>query len=285
MTASPEQVSVEGREGWIFDVRAAGPKTGAPVILLHGFPQDSTCWDQLIGPLTVAGYRTIAPDLRGYSPGSRPSRVDDYALDHLLEDVLDIADDFGSESFHVVGHDWGGVLAWALAVRHADRILSLTSLSMPHPKAFQQALLTPVQAARSLYALFVQIPVVPERLLLARDSYVLRRALQATGLSAERARYYARRMNEPDALSSALAWYRAAMRSPARERGSTVARPTLYLWGTADPALGRRAAETTADHVTGPYRFERLEDAGHWLPETEADRVIGPLLDHLAGAP
>jgi len=284
MRSASERVSVKGRDGWVFDVRLRGPSTGAPVILLHGFPQDSTCWDGIVDALAAEGYRTIAPDLRGYSPGSRSGRVDDYSLDHLIEDVLDISDDLGAHPFHVVGHDWGGVLAWTLAARHADRVLSLTSLSMPHPKAFREALLTPAQAICSIYGLFFQIPIAPEKLLLAGDAYVLRRALQASGLGAGRARYYARRMQEPDALSCALAWYRAALRSPSRGGGTTVTRPTLYLWGTSDPALGRRAAEGTAQHVGGPYRFERLEGAGHWLPESEAERVIDPLLDHLATA-
>ena len=273
---------MKGREGWVFDVRIEGSPAGAPVVLLHGFPQDSTCWDDLIGPLAAEGYRAIAPDLRGYSPGSRSGRVDDYSLEHLTEDVLDIAGDLEADPFHIVGHDWGGVLAWALAARHSDRILSLTSLSMPHPKAFRQALFTPAQAIRSLYGLFFQVPIAPEKVLLAGNGYLFRHALQVGGLSAERATYYVRGMMEPDALSCALAWYRAAVRNPPRGGASTVTCPTLYLWGTADPALGRRAAEQTGRHVGGPYRFERLEGAGHWLPENEVDRVIAPLLDHLA---
>ena len=284
MRSASELVSVKGREGWVFDVRVEGSATATPVFLLHGFPQDSTCWDAIVEPLVAQGYRAIAPDLRGYSPGSRSGRVDDYSLDHLTGDVLDIADDLEADPFHVVGHDWGGVLAWALAARNADRILSLTSLSTPHPKAFQQALFTPAQAIRSLYGLFFQIPIAPEKVLLAGDAYLFRHALQASGLSAERANHYAGRMKEPDALSCALAWYRAAVRNPPRGGGSTVTRPTLFLWGTSDPALGRRAAEQTGRHVGGPYRFERLEGVGHWLPESEADRVIDPLLDHLANA-
>jgi pimeloyl-ACP methyl ester carboxylesterase len=284
MRSTSQRVSVTGREGWVFDVRVEGPPTGAPVVLLHGFPQDSTCWDDLIDPLAAEGYRAIAPDLRGYSPGSRSGRVDDYSLDQLIEDVLDIADDLGAELFHVVGHDWGGALAWTLAARHADRILSLTSLSMPHPKAFRRALFSPAQAIRSLYGLFFQVPIAPEKMLLARDAYLFRHALRTSGLPAQRASHYARRMTEPDGLSCALAWYRAAVRNPPRGRGSTVTCPTLYLWGTSDPALGRRAAEQTGRHVGGPYRFERLDGAGHWLPESEADRVIDPLLDHLATA-
>lgn len=282
MKSASKRVSVKGREGWVFDVRSEGPPAGAPVVLLHGFPQDSTCWNNLIDPLAAEGYRAIAPDLRGYSPGSRSGRVDDYSLDHLTEDVLDIAGDLGADRFHVVGHDWGGVLAWTLASCHPDRILSLTSLSMPHPKAFRQALVTPAQAIRSLYGLFFQIPIAPEKVLLAGNAYLFHHALQASGLPAERARHYARRMMEPDALSCALAWYRAAVRNPPRGGGSTVTCPTLYLWGTTDPALGRRAAERTGRHVGGPYRFERLEGAGHWLPEAEADRILDPLLDHLA---
>ncbi len=121
-------------DGLSFDVRVSGPQAGEP-LLLHGFPQDSTCWDVLGESLVAAGYRTIAPDQRGYSPGARPRNVGSYSLDNLTGDVIALADDFELEGFHLVGHDWGGVVVWELAARRPERVSSLTSLSMPHPAA------------------------------------------------------------------------------------------------------------------------------------------------------
>lgn len=261
-----------------FHVLACGPVDGTPVMLLHGFPQNATTWVPLLERLGAAGYRAVAPTQRGYSPGARPADRSAYALDHLTGDVLGIATALGMRRFDLVGHDWGGVVGWALASGSPDRVQTYTSLSMPHPAAYIRAL-AGRQGVRSLYAAFFQLPVVPELVLGAADGVVLRRSLEVTGLSPTDA---ARYVSVLDAASrhAALQWYRATDPRTLAALGPAVV-PTLYVWGRNDAALGRVAAEATADHVTAPYRFEEL-DASHWLPE-ECPDVVGALIEsHLS---
>ncbi|HLZ38869.1 MAG TPA: alpha/beta fold hydrolase [Mycobacteriales bacterium] len=272
-----------GSEGLVFDVRDRGPADGAPVVLLHGFPQDATSWDELAGRLADAGYRTLAPDQRGYSPRARPRGRAAYAMPHLTGDVLALLDAAGLDSAHVIGHDWGGAVAWALGARHPDRVRTITALSTPHPSALGRAVLRGGQALRSWYMGLFQLPWLPERMQLARGGAPLRLWLERSGLPASYAAHYAARMAEPRALPSALMWYRAfplVLRAPIGRVGV----PTLYVWGDRDPALGRAAAERTREFVDGPYRFEVLPGAGHWLLETAAWQVGDFVLAHLAGA-
>ena len=246
------------------------------VVLLHGWPQTPSAWSAVEPALTAAGYDVRAPAQRGYTPDNRPAGRAAYETGLLVDDVLRLADDAGAERFSVVGHDWGGVLAWWLGARHPDRIRTLTSVSTPHPAAAVR----PTQALRSLYAAGFQLPAAPEALLLAGNGAVLRRLLERSGLDEARTDEYVAAMREPGALTAGLNWYRgASVRELTRLEDVTV--PTLYVWGSKDPALGRAAAEGTASHVTGPYRFEVLEGAGHWIPETEPDLLVPLLLDHL----
>lgn len=276
----PRQVTTPG--GLRLDVRDTGPGPRESVLLLHGFPQDASAWDRVIPPLRTAGYRVLAPDQRGYSPGARPAGRSAYTLPDIAGDALALLDDTGVDRAHVVGHDWGGSVGWYLGARHADRLASLTVLSTPHPAAMQAALLG-VQGLRSSYVAVVQVPVLPELTLGAFGAWPLRRVLQASGLPAPVAARYAARMSDPLALSCALGWYRAL---PFWSGGTGRTRvPTLYVWGAKDPALGRRSAEATGRYVRAPYRFEVLPAAGHWLPETAADAVVPLVLEHLAAHP
>lgn len=242
-----------------FDVHEDGPPGGEPVLLLHGFPEDSTSWDRVLPHLHAAGLRTIALDQRGYSPGARPRSRAAYRVEHLVADALAVLRATGPA--HVVGHDWGGNVAWALAAWTPERVRTLTVLSTPHLRAIARAVLRSDQALRSLYVGFFQLPALPEAVL--RRS--LPRVLERTGLPATDAARYAARMAEPGALEAALGWYRAL--PLARRPVGRITVPTTYVWGARDVALGRRAAEGTAADVAGPYRFVEL-DAGHWLPET-----------------
>ncbi|HEV7887025.1 MAG TPA: alpha/beta fold hydrolase, partial [Acidimicrobiales bacterium] len=260
-----------------FDVRDTGPPGGEAVVLLHGFPQSAASWSQVAPDLAEAGFRVLAPDQRGYSPGARPTGREAYRIDKLVGDVLALADAAGAERIHLVGHDWGGAVAWAVAAAHPDRLHSLTVLSTPHPKAFRQALTSSGQALRSYYMAFFQLPEVPERLLLARRGWLLKRQLQQMGLDAGLAAEHVGRMLEPGALTAALNWYRAV-----RVRSiDDVHVPTLYIWSTKDAALGRRAAELTGEHVKAPYRFEVLDGVSHWIPEQRPHDVAKLLLDHI----
>jgi pimeloyl-ACP methyl ester carboxylesterase len=265
--------------GLVFDALAAGPPTGEVVVLLHGFPQTSACWTQLLETLAAAGYRAVAPDQRGYSPRARPTTVAAYRLPELVADVAAIADRLGAARIHLVGHDWGGVVAWSLAGLHPDRVATLTSVSTPHPRAFARALVAGTQALRSAYIPVFRIPRLAELLLGGRRQRGLHWVLGQDGLGAEWVDTYTRAMARPGALSAALAWYRAA--TPFSLRAPRVRVPTLYVWGSGDAALGPRAAVTTARWVTGAYRFEVLPGAGHWLPEHHAEELGRLLLEHL----
>jgi pimeloyl-ACP methyl ester carboxylesterase len=265
--------------GLVFDALAAGPPTGELVVLLHGFPQTSACWTQVLATLAAAGYRAVAPDQRGYSPKARPTTVPAYRLPQLVADVVAIADRLDAATFHLVGHDWGGVVAWRLAGRHPERVATLTAVSTPHPRAFARALVAGAQALRSAYIPVFRLPRLPELLLGAHRQWGLRRLLAQDGLGDHWVDTYARALAQPGALSAALAWYRAA--TPFSLRARQVDVPTLYVWGSGDPALGPRAAITTGRWVTGAYRFEVLPGAGHWLPEHHAEALGALLLEHL----
>jgi pimeloyl-ACP methyl ester carboxylesterase len=271
------------RDGLTFDVVDAGPIDGEVVILLHGFPQDSTCWDDVSGRLNDAGYRTLAPDQRGYSPGARPEGTSQYRFRELVDDVLALADSAGVERFHVVAHDWGALVAWALAADQPTRVASLTSLSVPHPSAFR-ASLWHGQLLRSWYMGLFQVPRLSDRLI-EPGSWMWSQLVR--GLPEPAADHYAQRMAVPGALAAALTWYRAMpgeLRSPSVRVGRlTVA--TLYVWGAKDPALARAAAELTGRYVAGPYQFEVLDRAGHWLPERHGEQVADLALRHLRSHP
>ncbi len=261
-----------------FDVTDRGPRDGPAVVCLHGFPQDSTAYDGVAPLLVERGMRVLAPDQRGYSPGARPTGRSAYALPELVADVLALLDTAGIEAAHVVGHDWGGAVAWALAGRHADRVLSLTALSTPHPAAMRGAALRSSQGVRSAYMAVFQLPWLPETVALADGGHLLRSALRASGLPAQRADHYAERMSEPGALRSALGWYRAIL--PSRGYGAgRIGVPTGYLWGSRDPFFARAAAEGTRDFVRGQFTVRELPDAGHWLPETRPAEVADMVLE------
>jgi len=264
------------RGGLVFDVRDSGPADGDPVVLLHGFPQDSSAFDRLSPVLHSAGLRTLAPDQRGYSPGARPEGRSAYVMREVVDDVLALLDAAGLSSAHLVGHDWGGIAAWALAAWHPWRVRTLTALSVPHPAAMTQAMVHSDQALRSAYIGFFQLPLVPERMLLAAGGTGLRRMLRQGGLPEDRIEEYTDRMREPGALTAALNWYRA-MPLAARTPVGKVRVPTLHVWGTQDAFLGRAATETCAQFVDAPYVLEELADVNHWIPELAAE-LTGELI-------
>jgi pimeloyl-ACP methyl ester carboxylesterase len=270
---------------YTFDVRTAGPADGTPVVLLHGFPETSWSWRHQIEALADAGYRVVAPDQRGYSPGARPRDVASYRLSELVGDVIRLADHEDLGRFHLVGHDWGAMVAWFVASQHPDRLRSLTAISVPHPSAYREALTTlrSGQAVRSIYAAIFQIPGI-ERVMLARDGAGFRASLRRSGLSAEEADHYGELMRDRAVLGAALNWYRAVR--PGDVSGlQPVTVPTLHIWSTEDPALSRTGAESTGKYVDGPYRFEVLDGISHWIPEQAPEVTNRLLLEHFAAHP
>jgi pimeloyl-ACP methyl ester carboxylesterase len=263
----------------VFEARADGPERGEVVLLLHGFPQTSFAWRHQIASLAGAGFRVVAPDQRGYSPGARPSEIDAYHPERLVEDTIGIADALGAERVHLVGHDFGGLVAWHTAARHANRLHTLSVVSTPHPRAVARSILEGgEQREKSSYMLFFR-SADAEPFFLDDDAAGLRRTLTGLGDIDD----YVRVLTQPGAMTAALNWYRALDRDVIARMGE-ITTPTLYAWSTEDPALGRVAAEETASHVVGPYRFEVLEGVDHWVPEHAPELLNALLTSHLSHA-
>ncbi len=276
----------------------AGPHAGRTVVLLHGFPQTRYTWRHQLPALADAGYQALAPDQRGYSPGLRPAAVDAYHVDNLIGDVLALADRVATTTdsaeggpgqdhdgrIDLVGHDWGGQVAWLTAARHPDRIRSLTVLSRPHPAAFAASFaVDPAQAERSKHHRRFDDPTTAD-LLLTDNARRLRRTLASSGVPDTDIDGYLEVLAHRPALDAALNWYRAATGAGLRAADTPPVRvPTLYLWGSEDASVGRIAAEGTAAHVIAPYRFVEIEAGGHFLTDDGAtDEVTAAMLAHLA---
>ncbi|MFE9206269.1 alpha/beta fold hydrolase [Micromonospora sp. NPDC007230] len=252
--------------GLTFEVRTGGPEDGDPILLLHGFPQHGGEWDEVVPLLHAAGLRTYALDQRGYSQGARPTSVEAYRIPELVADAAGVLDTLGVEAAHLVGHDWGAIVAWSLAAVHPERVRSLTAVSVPHPAAMAHALATdPRQKARSAYITLFRKPGKAERVLLALNAVALRRMLGGVGDPAQVARY-ADPMCEPGALTAALNWYRAMTGADLKAVGP-VSVPTTFVWSDRDIAIGRTAAAACAPQVTGDYRFVELPGVTHWIPD------------------
>ncbi len=265
----------------VFDVIDAGPADGQVVILLHGFPEQNTMWQPVISRLTAEGYRCLAPLQRGYSPGARPTRRRDYRVDELAEDIRTLIDASGAQRVHLVGHDWGATVAWRVAQRFPERLLTVTSMSVPHPGAFFKALVTSRQGLASWYILFFQLPRIPEWYMTRRHG-----TFTLSGLVESRAQHApalaeaeAKAMAEPGALTAALNWYRAVPLSDVRDAGQKVTVPTMFVWSDGDIALREKGARATGDYVVGEYRFELLEGVSHWILDEQPDRMADLLVD------
>ncbi len=257
--------------GFTFDVRTAGDAAGPLVLLLHGFPAGARTYQAVMTRMASDGFLLAAPEQRGYSPGARPAAVADYAIELLAQDALDLAEALGHPRFHLVGHDWGASIAWYLAARHPERVLSLTAASVPHLAAYGQALREdPDQQARGAYLKLLRSDKA-ERVLLEDGARRLA-GFYGEGMPAADRAAYLQHFAEPGALSGALAWYRAMRADLGQLPPVTV--PTTYLWSTADPALGRFGAERCAAHVTGDYRFVELPGISHWIPEEAPDAMV-----------
>ena len=265
-----------------FDVRTAGPDDGEVVLLLHGFPQTSHEWRHQLRALGEAGFRAVAPDQRGYSPGARPARVEDYALPLLVGDVIGLADAIGADRFHVVGHDWGAAVAWGVAIAARDRVITANPVSVPHPDAFARVLNDPDScqvAASSYFDVFVQPD--SEDAFLANDHALLRGVF--AGIDAGAVEEYVRVLGSKPALGAALNWYRANVADRNLQGGAVgpVEVPTMFTWSDGDTALCIDGALLTEEYVEGPYRFEVLEGVSHWIPDLAPEAMSSLLVDHL----
>lgn len=263
-----------------FDLIDSGPIDAPVVVLLHGHPQTAVAWEAVIPRLVEAGYRCLAPNQRGLSPRARPRRRRDYRMSELVDDVGALLETIGAQRVHIVGHDFGGLVAWSFAAGHPDRVASLTSLSSPHPRALQRAMLTSRQGFESWYAYAYQLPRLPERFYLGRDRTGTRlaRMLRAGGQRADFAERDAKVMTEPGRYTAALNWYRAA---PWSGRTGPVRVPSMMVWSDRDKYILESTARRSQDYVNGSLRFEVLAGS-HWIPDEKPGEVATLLIDWFA---
>lgn len=262
----------------------AGPQSGIPVVLLHGFPEFWYGWRKQIPALAEAGCRVIAPDQRGYNLSDKPRGVKAYRLQHLVEDMLGLIDALEYEKVNIVGHDWGALVAWMLAIQHPKRLHRLGIINVPHPAVMRRFLTRdPEQMGRSLYALFFQLPWLPELTVRLSASLSLRRTGHGNAFTDEDIRKYKEAWSQPGALTSMLNWYRAAARhQPHITEDMRVRVPTLMLWGVKDVALSYRMARPSLDYCAkGNLIF--FPDATHWVQHEEAEEVNRHLVSFLTG--
>jgi pimeloyl-ACP methyl ester carboxylesterase len=268
----------------VFDVRTAGPSDGEAVILLHGWPQTSYEWRHQLDALGDAGYRAVAPDQRGYSPGARPIEVEAYSTELLRADVLALADALGATRFHLVGHDWGAIVAWGVAALAPERVITLNAVSVPHPDAFAAQLADPssCQYAASYYFDFFVTSTATDYFV-ANGAEQLRAVYE--GLSASDIDVYVAALGTPAAMDATLNWYRAnvADRNFSFPLLGPVETPTLYVWGDQDTALCREGGALSEALVDAAYRFEVMTEVNHWVPDNAGDALASLLLEHLEG--
>ena len=282
MTASQHMVQSNGLR---FRVIAGGPTSGDLFVLLHGFPEGAESWSKQVDVLAGAGALAVAPDMRGYGLTDAPDRVEDYAMRHLVDDVVGLIASFGRRSAHVAGHDWGAMVAWFFAIAHPEMTKSLTVLSVGHPAALADAMEDEDQQTRSRYIDLFLMAGKAERVLGEEDGRRLRGMLGGA-IPPAVVNHFVRSLERPGRLTAGLNYYRANL-SPDHAWTSLrvdtpVEAPTTMLWGDHDPALGRSQAESTASHVKGGFRLEVLEGAGHWLQFERPDEVSRSLVAALS---
>lgn len=266
----------------------AGPRSGIPVVFLHGFPEFWYGWRKQIPTLAEAGCRVIVPDQRGYNLSDKPRGVKAYCIDNLVNDIVGLIGALDYEKVNLVGHDWGALVAWMLAIKHPKRVHRLGIINVPHPTVLKRFLLRdPEQMRRSWYALFFQLPWLPElgmRLAGWRGaSASLRRTALPHAFTDEDIETYKQAWSQPGAMTAMLNWYRAAARHrPPITDALRVHVPTMILWGVKDFALSHRMARPSLDYCAkGNLIF--FPEATHWVQHEEPDVVNRHLLSFITG--
>jgi epoxide hydrolase 4 len=257
---------------------------GPLIVLLHGFPEFWFGWRDQIAPLAAAGFRVVAPDLRGYNLSSRPKGVRAYSAAKLADDIRGLIRELGYESALLVGHDWGGTVAWTLAMNHPEVVDRLAILDAAHPRKLQKGLLNPRQLLRSWYFFFFTLPWLPERIVRARRFRFLRRFLRDArpAYTPEEMDRYVEAWSQPGAATAMLDYYRYSVLTPPWKAWNAIRRisaPTLVIWGKRDRFLGGRLAEPDRKDVPNLDRVVRLPDASHWVHHDEAEQVNELLVD------
>jgi pimeloyl-ACP methyl ester carboxylesterase len=268
--------------GMTFRCRVCGlENSGEPVILLHGFPETSHMWEKILISLASRGYRCLAPDQRGYSPGARPTDIKSYRIDAIASDAIALANAVGFQKFHLVAHDWGAGCGWTIVQIYPERVNSWTALSIPHMAAFEWAKKNDKdQRDKSWYMSFFQIPLVPE-VLLGFAVGGKRPSLWQFSSEAEVADYLTV-FGEFAGRKATIDWYRANKELPVQY--GDVSLPTVLIWGNKDIAIGRAGIERTKQYMKGDYSLIEL-DAGHTLVQEQFERVDREILNHIQRYP
>lgn len=259
---------------------------GPLVVLLHGFPQFWYAWRHQI-PALSKQFKVVAPDLRGYHETERPPHVEDYKLDTVAKDVSGLIRALGYEKATVVGHDWGGAVAWTLAYNEPEVLERLAILNSPHPVLFKRALKSNLrQMLKSWYIFFFQIPWLPERLFLMRPKETLKtilRGIRKETFNKEDMEHYLEPLVKPGAFTAALNYYRASFRKAAssERKISKIATPTLLIWGDEDKALGRELTEGMEPFFSGLFQIRHLPQCSHWVQEEQPEEVNRLLMEFL----
>ncbi|MFP8877635.1 MAG: alpha/beta hydrolase [Myxococcota bacterium] len=290
MSEVPIETRFVDARGLRFEVQTCGdPNAERLVLCLHGFPELAYSWRYQIPALAALGYRVWAPNQRGYGKSSRPRERAAYHVDELVADVAALVDAADARSVTLIGHDWGGAVAWLFALRAVRKLEGLVVMNLPHPTRFRQALKFGAQRRRSLYALFFQLPWLPERLLAARNGWAIGEAFRS--MAVDKSRFpeevldvYRRHALEPGALTAMLNWYRA-MRSDRNieEDFPILDTRTLMIWGTQDTALGLETTWRTEELVRD-FTIRYLP-VSHWVQQ-EAPEAVNEILEAwLCGQP
>lgn len=257
---------------------------GPLVLLLHGFPEFWYSWRLQIEPLVKAGYRVVAPDLRGYNLSSGPDDFTAYTADKLAADVRRLIRELGAASAMVVGHDWGGSVAWSLAMNHPEVVDRLVILNAAHPRKLNEGLRNPRQLLRTWYFFYFQFPGLPERRA-ARNGWEFFKGFQRDArppYTQQENDRYVEAWSQPGAAKAMIDYYRAAVRLGSKQKVLPISAPTLVIWGQGDRYLGPDLAEPHLEDVPNLDRVERLPNASHWVHHDEAERVNKLLIDFLA---
>jgi pimeloyl-ACP methyl ester carboxylesterase len=247
----------------------AGPENGPLVVLLHGFPEFWWGWRHQIGPLAKAGFRVVVPDQRGYNLSSKPQRRKDYHLDILAKDIIDLCHALGREKFSLVGHDWGGIVAWWIASHHPEWVERLVIMNAPHPAVTGDYMRRhPSQILRSSYMAFFQIPRLPEAMLSAKNHRALKRSMRGSScpgtFSDNDLEEYEKAWSQPDALTAMLNWYRALPLAKYKKAQGMLSMPVLLIWGMRDQFLEFGLCEASLKQcINGNLR--QFDQATHWV--------------------
>ena len=262
---------------------------GPLIVLLHGFPEFWYGWRLQIKPLAEAGFRVVAPDLRGYNLSSRPKSVKAYSSDQLTDDIRGLIAERGAKSALLVGHDWGGTVAWDLAMNHPEVVERLAILNAAHPRKLSQGLHHPGQLRKSWYFFFFDLPDLPESVVHANRWHFFRHFLHDAkpAYTPEEIDRYIAAWSRPGAAKGMINYYRFSVRESPKKAAAAlrpIKAPTLVIWGQRDRYLGPELAEPEHDDVPNLDRVERLPDASHWVYHDEAERVNQLLTEFFAPA-